>query len=311
MISYIPPVDVHDQPRLLAPLFSLWLVDGERVEISLFEIRRQGSTVSLTPTRDGLGKIRVNGELLSASRVLQDGDFIQSRHETYIFQSNPVGDRRERMLQAPDYQGLTVTPRQWLREQIDLNPDRLLLPKPGLAIAWKDIIRMEVTGGQIWPLNRYSIYMEIYLSGREKPAIVRLSFLKEQDFLDFFNWLSIVLPFDLSVANLKDFYGGSILNLFPDAYLAAVYEKITRPAEEGKRTLPASRNVLSGFAPVIQSGQILLGIVSGALVLALIVGLATQNNEVILLSLVFGAYLVIGMLKILADKWRSRNTRSD
>ncbi|MBK9746480.1 MAG: hypothetical protein IPO91_06820 [Chloroflexi bacterium] len=312
MISYTPPADDYDQPRLLAPLFSLWLFDGDPIEISQFEIRRRGSTVWLAPTRDGLGKIRVNGELLSASHVLLDGDFIQSRHETYIFQSNPVGDRRERMLQAPDYQGLTVTPRQWLREQVDLNPSGLLLPKTGQFIAWQTIIRIAFTGNQIWPLNRYSISMEIYLSGRDKPAKVHLRFLKEQDFFDLLNWFSLVLPFDLSVANLKDFYGGNIRNLFPDAYLAAVYEKITRPAEEGKRTLPASSDVLSGFAPVIRAGQIWMGILSGGLGLALIVGLATQNRTVIVLSLLFSAYLLVGMLSTLADKWsRNRPSRSD
>lgn len=215
------------------------------------------------------------------------------------------------MLKEPDYQGLTVTPSQWLREHIELNSDRLLIPKTGLVVTWKDVIRMQVNSGRIWPLNRYSIAIEIYLSGREKPAIVRLRFLKEQDFFDFFNWFSIALPFDLSVANLQEFYGGNIRNLLPDAYLAAVYEKITRPAEEGKRTLPASRDVLSGFAPIIQSGQILLGILLGVLALALIVGLATQNRTVIVLSLLFGAYLVVGMLSTLADKWRSRKTRSE
>ena len=276
-----------------------------------FSLERWGSTVTFVPTRTGLGKIRVNGELLSASRVLQDGDFVQIHHETYIFQSNPVADRRQRMLKAFETQAITVTPSQRLRAQIELNANGFLIQKTKMFIAWSDIVRMEFRADESWPLNRHNIAMNVYRLGQVKPVKARIRFLKKQDFFDLLNWFSLVLPFDLSIADFRDVYGGTIRNLLPDAYLAAVDEKIIRPAEEGKRTLPASRNVLSGFAPVIQSGQILLGIVSGALVLALIVGLATQNNEVILLSLFLSVYPAAVILRILADKWsRSHKTHS-
>ncbi len=159
VISYTPPVDDHDQPRLLAPLFSLWISDANQFEVSdEFSLERWGSTVTFVPTRTGLGKIRVNGELLSASHVLQDGDFVQIHHETYIFQSNPVADRRQRMLKAFETQAITVTPSQRLRAQIELNANGFLIQKTKMFIAWSDIVRMEFRADESWPLNRHNYY---------------------------------------------------------------------------------------------------------------------------------------------------------
>jgi hypothetical protein len=290
MITYNPPPNGSYAPRLLAPLGSIWLPDREALPIgNLFSIQRSGSMVTLSPPVGGTRKTKLNSQLLDCDHILQDGDFIQHGHMTYIFQSDPVAARKQRLQTIPELHTMNLMPSAKLRERIDLGRTGISVDRGMTYIPWDQIVTLEFQYGQsqLPLLDWTSIQLAILRVGAAKRAKLGLR-LKKQEFSELMDWFRLVLPFDLSVYDPEDHYGGNyIRSLLPDAYRAAVYEKILLPAEKGERSLPASVSVISGFSSVRNSGYLMGGGCLVVLALALILGLATDNEPLRNLALVF------------------------
>lgn len=288
MIRYNPPSDGSYPPRLLSPLSTIWLPNGELLSIEhQFSFRREGSIVTLSPPAGGTRKTKLNNQLLDCDHVLQDGDFIQHGHETYIFQSDPVAARKKWIQADPELHTLNLIPSDSLRERVNLSQTGISVDQGMTYIPWDQIVSLEFRPSQ----SRLTI-----LQGDvTKRAKLKLP-SKKQEYSDLMNWFYLMLPFDLSIYDPDDPYGGDIRRVFPDAYRAAAYEKIISPAERGERPLPASLNVISGFSSVRKSGYLMSAGCLVVLVLAFIIGVTTGNGSLSSLSLIFFLLFAVSIL---------------
>ena len=291
-VKYEPPPDGSYPPRLLNPLSSIWSKLNDTLVLDKqLSLQCGNGEMTLIPTDDGAGKVQVNGQPLYQRHTLQDGDFVQIGHDTFIFQSDPVVDRKRRMVALLEKQNLTVTPSGWLRERIDLNATGLSLDKRKTYILWDEIVSLVFSFRESWPWG-WSGHIAVHQFSVATPMKLRLT-VKKRDLLDLIDWFRLVIPFDLSVYDPQDHYGGNIRTLLPDAYHAAVIEKILQPAQEGKRTLPGSHDVISGFASVKQTGLVLAWGCLGIVVLLLVVGVATGDDPLRNLGLIGAGFLAI------------------
>ncbi len=304
-VRYDPPPDGSYPPRLLTPLSSIWLADEETITpMPEFSLRRSGNQTRLT-LNDGAEKLRLNGQPLYQPITLNDGDFLYlDDTRTLIYQADPVAERKRWVARYREAYPATITPSAKLRQQIDLNAEGIALGNQP-RIRWEQLMSLEWLlsdsfGGAVGDIVLYQAQAD------KVKGSLRLS---KQDYDDLWIWLLFGLPVDVSAYDTRHHYGGVIRENLPDAYRAATYFKIFEPAQQGKRDLPASEDVIFGFHSVTQGGRLIMWFAVGLLALGLIFALVTGNAG--LRDIVLGVSFLfsIAMLPALAQSikgWRRR-----
>lgn len=252
-IPYSPPPDGSYPPRLLAQIrtsiaqvtrSSLWLNDGETFELvgGQASVTRSGNIFTIQAQSSLQPEVYVNGHPLVARLTLRDGDFIFWKQNCWIFQEDPVHDRKRRM-SASGMEMPQVDPSKWLEQNIVINEEGLSIDAGKHFACWDQLTMLEVQGDPQSGLfhmamhykNSDGTYKKVTKGGTAPGYIT-----------DLMKWLHIIAPFDLSFFefNIKPPFSVT----FPDAYLAAAWEKIIDPAQNKKGELPTDKKIILGIA---------------------------------------------------------------
>jgi len=232
------PLGAAYPPRILAPGLSYWLDEGTRLELipgALVTWRAEG--VCYLRQLQEAKQVLVNGLPFLGERVLQDGDFIKSGQERFIFQADPVADRRTRLAHT----SMPKPPKlsKGLGERVRIDTGGLSLDGGMTVTRWHDILSLVVTV----PLTRSSQYAggirvgALTWGGKLAGELVRINAF---DLRRFFEWAGAVVPFDPSIENPANWQ----LPL-ADAYMLAA-KKLMGRVEAGQVDLPADRRFVLG-----------------------------------------------------------------
>jgi hypothetical protein len=237
-IQYNPPPDGAYPPRLLALQSSIWLPEAETITLiaDRATIRREGSSCVLSPTSNRAVEILVNGQPLFLARPLKDGDFIQWRKERFIFQADPVADRKKRIASWGD-ELPTPQPSKWLHERVVINQSGLSLNSGKDFARWDEVSMLDLSyyGGRQCTAKIRSM--------KEGQTIELKTSLKRANIEEIHQlmlWLYRVTPFDLSMFESFSEYS----DWFPNAYFAAASEKLYVPSQNNQLVLPADVNFI-------------------------------------------------------------------
>src|SRR5436189_181131 len=104
-IEYKPGSDGSCSPRLLICVTqgikqhyqTFWIPEGSTLLWKETRVERNGDVIRVALDNAMMPETLLNGQQLTNSQILKDGDFIQWKFCRAIFQADPVKDRRERM----------------------------------------------------------------------------------------------------------------------------------------------------------------------------------------------------------------------
>lgn len=307
------PQPIDYPPRVLAPGYSFWLAQGAYVELIRHNLVacRTGKTCYLAQPPEATADVLVNGQPLIGKRVLRDGDFMHSGKHRFIFQADPVADRRSRM------EGTSWQPKlnNYLSQRVRGNSRGLSLDGGKTSARWEDIIALFVSP----PYGKGGISVgALTWGGQRLGQVDRLSVFSVRQL---FQWLGTLAPFDLSVQH--PYRWGRLVP--PDAYTLAATKLLYR-VEAGQIILPVKRRFVLGeplrFQRLRQSLVTLLGSIAFCLITMMLLGKTLENQRVsqlideagaltvggIIAALMLGSFLfasVVGMLYGLTELIRT------
>lgn len=341
-VRYSPPPDGSYPPRLLVfskrhpgavdllfkgQLFrhSVWLPDGKYTALIPDEIaiEHNGDSCNLIPLNALMSDVHINGQPLTRTHVLADGDFIHWRDWRGIFQADPVKDRRIGMGTKPeifDERVISINPK--LAKWVVMNEEGISFNGGKDFAAWDEIDFL----GFSHDMQSNTILYYVYLTGKRygKTLASKLASLKPSDAADLTNWIRLCLPFDLCF-NVMIGKDPDLYNLLPDAYYAAAVEKIQVPAMNNQRSLPADENFIFGILSIGErirgwGGCILQGL-AGLTIITVILALIDQTDapfmvkwlpffiKLVAMASAMTALMFIGMLLDNGINWLRRRVR--
>jgi hypothetical protein len=239
--SHLPPDGTYP-PRILAPSASIWLKDGETLDVSGKSVifRRVGKDFYVAPHPTAKHEAMLNGIPMIVERLLKDGDFIHCGKERYIFQADPVADWRK-FLSEDDSVIETYQPTKAMQKWIIIDSDGVSLDGGKTRARWDEIKSIFASGGVDSPIIKISLYSD----GRKKrklasklPQFMKYLSKNKVSIRQFAYKVFLTMPFQLNWEFPED--------LATDVYLYAVYIKLLRPAEEQGKLLPADFDFITG-----------------------------------------------------------------
>jgi hypothetical protein len=222
--SHLPPDGTYPS-RILAPSASIWLKDGETLDVSGKSIifRRAGKDFYVAPHPKAKHEPMLNGTPMIVERLLKDGDFVHCGKERYIFQADPVADWRKSLQEEPELLE-SYEPTEWLQKWVIFRKDGVSIDGGETFIKWEEIVSAAFDKRFAKPACLiFRLQSQI-----SKTLILKQSEVEKRQFGD---GLTRYCPFSLS--------GSMSAYITFDAYLLDVGDHFLSPSELHKRPLPA------------------------------------------------------------------------
>jgi hypothetical protein len=284
-------------PRLLTPGCSLWLPRGRQVSLISGHVivnNREG-TCYLARLPASTLSVKINGQPFTDMRVLRDGDFIHSGKHRYLFQADPSADWRNRLDSSRPPRQMRDS--RYLRDRVRVYPDGLSLDGGKTKTNWYDILCLILD----IHMKRYDSRLEVtLLTWRGERPYSELDRISGLNLRRLYEWLSRVVPFDLSIANPSEW------DLSPtvDAYMLAVQKLLSR-VDAGQIELPVDRRIVLGqpfrFEQLGKSLILLLGSLLFSVATTWLVLKSVQNASSSQLVDVAGTLTILGIIAAVID----------
>ncbi|MBN1976256.1 MAG: hypothetical protein JW918_02545 [Anaerolineae bacterium] len=282
-------------PRILAPGFSLWLPEGARVELihQSLAVYNAGGECRLRQPQEPMVEVIVGGQPPIRDQVLRDGDFIYGKKERFIFQADPIADRRGRLTEVSQPQALRAA--KPLRGKLRADATGFSLDKGRTWTRWEEVDSLVV----VMRTGKYSggLWLEMLIGGQR----LRSDRVNAFELRRFLKRASEMAPIDLSIVYPPGWWRLPLT----DAYVLASRRLLQR-AESGYSVLPSlHRRFVLGesfqFRDVIRSLVTLLGSIGLCVALAIVTLAGIQNARSSELVDATGALTAGGAILIVFD----------
>ena len=277
-ITYDPPVDRAYPPRLLTPDGAIWLPAGRDVVILPDEVHVWNADgvcrIDRLPTASNR-EILLNGAPLVVEHVLQDGDFYWDGQDRFVFQADPVADRKRALAAGPI--SPILIPAQ-VAAKLRLDVAGITGVRDDVTLSWLEITRLQIRDITIFT-RKFQVWTDA-----ERPALrVKFGYRQLKQVLA---WLDFALPFDIPVTWSQQ--------SAHSPYQLAVQTKVIIPVAEGRRILPAEEAVLLGRAPWSIRRKV-LAVVGGVILIGALMSTVFIDPAFLVLAAIF--CLMIGLLE--------------
>lgn len=244
-MTYNPLADGAYPPRLLTPDGTIWLSPWTDITILPGEVHVWNADgicrIARLPTASNR-EILLNGAPLSVEHVLQDGDFYWDGQDRFIFQADPVVDRKHAL--AAESLGPILISAE-VAAKLRFDAAGITGIEAGITIPWLEITRLHIRDVTIFT-REFRVWTDA-----DRPALrVKFGYRPLKQVI---TWLNFALPFNIAVTRGQ--------NTVLSPYELAVQTKVLSPVVEGRRILPADEAVLLAHPPqgLLRRGLAFLG----------------------------------------------------
>lgn len=205
----------------------LWLYDGFALAGEEVTIHKNQHEYYITVRAGVLDIILINGFPIQDGHILQDGDFIYwaDLSAGFIFQADPVKDRRETLTKCKSFNQTLPEPRKRVKKKIIIGDHGISLNGGVKTVEWEKIRYISlIKNGHDTYVSKHNIAIFAEDNGEARIYKSAVSGIWYKDMEALLTELMHKAPFNLTFQERNSTYWKK----FPDAYHVAASEKISQ-----------------------------------------------------------------------------------